>query len=263
MSRPSRPAAVRLHPITDIRVVKPDEVQPKKRAVRPIELGNLPIDVECTRLREGRIRQLDLKAQNDPRSRTNLSARRGLDSREAKTSISEPTKGGSVRLFLIKCSRISAIRDEGGSRDPSSGPAPHQDLTRRTGRDRMVSRNLGPGRSSTQTIRPDGPCGTTMTETSNSRKSLYYTATALSLSIGWGIRGNFGHEYGAMMPGRWRPWPPCSCRAARTGGGGSPTSRCSARSGGRSAAACLTCRSSPTRTRGIRLASSTASPACS
>jgi len=23
----------------------------------------------------------------------------------------------------------------------------------------------------------------------------------LSLSIGWGIRGNFGHEYGAMMPG--------------------------------------------------------------
>lgn len=25
--------------------------------------------------------------------------------------------------------------------------------------------------------------------------------TALSLSIGWGIRGNFGHEYGAMVPG--------------------------------------------------------------
>src|SRR5260221_14234555 len=25
--------------------------------------------------------------------------------------------------------------------------------------------------------------------------------TALSLSIGWGIRGNFGHEYGAMIPG--------------------------------------------------------------
>src|SRR6201984_1924574 len=23
----------------------------------------------------------------------------------------------------------------------------------------------------------------------------------LSLSIGWGIRGNFGHEYGAMVPG--------------------------------------------------------------
>src|ERR1051325_8139157 len=23
---------------------------------------------------------------------------------------------------------------------------------------------------------------------------------ALSLSIGWGIRGNFGHEYGAMIP---------------------------------------------------------------
>ena len=25
--------------------------------------------------------------------------------------------------------------------------------------------------------------------------------TALSLSIGWGVRGNFGHEYGAMLPG--------------------------------------------------------------
>ncbi len=29
----------------------------------------------------------------------------------------------------------------------------------------------------------------------------YYLATALALSIGWGIRGNFGHEYGAMIPG--------------------------------------------------------------
>jgi len=27
------------------------------------------------------------------------------------------------------------------------------------------------------------------------------TLTAFSLSIGWGIRGNFGHEYGAMIPG--------------------------------------------------------------
>ncbi|NUM56686.1 MAG: hypothetical protein HUU46_23915 [Candidatus Hydrogenedentes bacterium] len=26
-------------------------------------------------------------------------------------------------------------------------------------------------------------------------------AVALSLSIGWGVRGNFGHEYGAMLPG--------------------------------------------------------------
>ena len=24
---------------------------------------------------------------------------------------------------------------------------------------------------------------------------------ALSLSIGWGIRGNYGHEFGAMLPG--------------------------------------------------------------
>ncbi|HPC61312.1 MAG TPA: hypothetical protein PKX23_11680, partial [Verrucomicrobiota bacterium] len=23
----------------------------------------------------------------------------------------------------------------------------------------------------------------------------------LSLSVGWGIRGNYGHEYGAMIPG--------------------------------------------------------------
>jgi hypothetical protein len=29
----------------------------------------------------------------------------------------------------------------------------------------------------------------------------FYTLTALSLWIGWGIRGNFGHEYGAMIPG--------------------------------------------------------------
>jgi hypothetical protein len=29
----------------------------------------------------------------------------------------------------------------------------------------------------------------------------YYALTALSLSIGWGIRGNFGHEYGALLPG--------------------------------------------------------------
>lgn len=28
-----------------------------------------------------------------------------------------------------------------------------------------------------------------------------FLLTALSLSIGWGIRGNFGHEFGAMIPG--------------------------------------------------------------
>ena len=32
-------------------------------------------------------------------------------------------------------------------------------------------------------------------------KLMAYLLTALSLSIGWGIRGNFGHEYGAMLPG--------------------------------------------------------------
>ncbi len=31
--------------------------------------------------------------------------------------------------------------------------------------------------------------------------SPFVAATALSLSLGWGIRGNFGHEYGAMIPG--------------------------------------------------------------
>lgn len=29
----------------------------------------------------------------------------------------------------------------------------------------------------------------------------FYVLTALALSVGWGIRGNFGHEYGAMIPG--------------------------------------------------------------
>lgn len=29
----------------------------------------------------------------------------------------------------------------------------------------------------------------------------YYGLTGLALSVGWGIRGNFGHEYGAMIPG--------------------------------------------------------------
>ncbi|MDG3002199.1 hypothetical protein [Paludisphaera mucosa] len=29
----------------------------------------------------------------------------------------------------------------------------------------------------------------------------FWVLTALSLSVGWGIRGNFGHEYGAMIPG--------------------------------------------------------------
>src|SRR5437763_16319184 len=40
-----------------------------------------------------------------------------------------------------------------------------------------------------------------MTEVPGSRRWPFYVVTALSLSIGWGIRGNFGHEYGAMIPG--------------------------------------------------------------
>ena len=33
------------------------------------------------------------------------------------------------------------------------------------------------------------------------RRPLAVFLVALSLSIGWGIRGNFGHEAGAMIPG--------------------------------------------------------------
>ncbi len=33
------------------------------------------------------------------------------------------------------------------------------------------------------------------------KRKAYVIVTALSLSVGWGIRGNFGHEYGAMIPG--------------------------------------------------------------
>src|SRR5262249_646054 len=29
----------------------------------------------------------------------------------------------------------------------------------------------------------------------------------LSLALGWGIRGNFGHEYGALLPGALAPLP--------------------------------------------------------
>jgi hypothetical protein len=34
-----------------------------------------------------------------------------------------------------------------------------------------------------------------------SLRSSQFVLTALSLSLGWGIRGNYGHEYGAMIPG--------------------------------------------------------------
>ncbi len=40
-----------------------------------------------------------------------------------------------------------------------------------------------------------------MIYTSWSQRKAYVFVTALSLSVGWGIRGNFGHEYGAMIPG--------------------------------------------------------------
>lgn len=40
-----------------------------------------------------------------------------------------------------------------------------------------------------------------MVQRSWSRRKAYFFVTALSLSVGWGIRGNYGHEYGAMVPG--------------------------------------------------------------
>jgi hypothetical protein len=40
----------------------------------------------------------------------------------------------------------------------------------------------------------DGPTG-------RPERSALVLLTALSLSVGWGIRGNFGHEFGAMIPG--------------------------------------------------------------
>ena len=40
-----------------------------------------------------------------------------------------------------------------------------------------------------------------MVQISWSTRKAYLLVTALSLSVGWGIRGNFGHEYGALLPG--------------------------------------------------------------
>jgi hypothetical protein len=40
-----------------------------------------------------------------------------------------------------------------------------------------------------------------MVQPSWGERKAYFFVTALALSIGWGIRGNFGHEYGAMIPG--------------------------------------------------------------
>ncbi|MGC8642256.1 MAG: hypothetical protein ACP5XB_20525 [Isosphaeraceae bacterium] len=40
-----------------------------------------------------------------------------------------------------------------------------------------------------------------MMQSSTGQRLAYFFVTALSLSVGWAIRGNFGHEYGAMLPG--------------------------------------------------------------
>jgi len=42
---------------------------------------------------------------------------------------------------------------------------------------------------------------TTMDKAAPFRGWTFFLLTGLSLWLGWGIRGNFGHEYGAMMPG--------------------------------------------------------------
>jgi hypothetical protein len=40
-----------------------------------------------------------------------------------------------------------------------------------------------------------------MTTTASPCPVVLAVLTALSLSLGWGIRRNYGHEYGAMIPG--------------------------------------------------------------
>ena len=40
-----------------------------------------------------------------------------------------------------------------------------------------------------------------MAPSASKQSALLILLTALSLSVGWGIRGNFGHENGAMIPG--------------------------------------------------------------
>jgi hypothetical protein len=40
-----------------------------------------------------------------------------------------------------------------------------------------------------------------MSTTASTRSGSFFILTGLSLWLGWGIRGNFGHEYGAMIPG--------------------------------------------------------------
>ena len=65
----------------------------------------------------------------------------------------------------------------------------------------------------------------------------------LSLCVGWGIRGNFGHEYGAALPGALAAIAIVPAfLGARIGGDMSTILRCSARSAGPSGAACPTCR---------------------
>lgn len=48
-----------------------------------------------------------------------------------------------------------------------------------------------------------GDAGSLQDSAGTSRRHLWrvYALTGISLSIGWGIRGNFGHEWGAAMPG--------------------------------------------------------------
>ena len=74
---------------------------------------------------------------------------------------------------------------------------------------------------------------------------------ALSLSIGWGIRGNYGHETGRCFRARSPPSRLACYRAGPTGASASFISPSSAPLAGRSAARSATCKSSATRTRAI------------
>ena len=102
-----------------------------------------------------------------------------------------------------------------------------------------------------------------MVQQSCRERMAYFFVTALALSIGWGIRGNFGHEYGAMIPGALAAMAVVLLSGRSDWLARSPSSRCLALWGGRSAAVSRTCKSLVTRTPGILLRCSMASRICS
>lgn len=85
----------------------------------------------------------------------------------------------------------------------------------------VVARNHGgpPG------LGESGPTCDVRPETCDVKPVTSFLVVALAHSIGWGIRGNFGHEYGAMIPGAVSalalcvalPWPYLHERVALVG----------------------------------------------